>query len=143
MPDVFFEETPFYDWTVPAITPAEVRAPAPAPKRVRKRKPPPRPSTAGKTFATSPPRGRKLTSQARTLLIDRMEAAVEDGRVDLHDDFEDCEFLDLTCGELELLVRILYPFDVAEQTARLAEIRDVIEKANKRKAKVTRSEPVR
>lgn len=58
-------------------------------------------------------RRRTLTRQEATTLDDRVNEAIESGVIDLHDDFEKCEFLDLTHGELELLMRILSPGDEA------------------------------
>lgn len=117
MPSVGFIPAVEFVWTPrPATPPAEVRAPA----LPRKRSPR---SPAKKKPARKP----KLTPQLRTVLIDNLEAALEDGRIDLHDDFEDCEFLDLTHGELVLLGAILYP-DELERAEFVAELVKRLEK---------------
>lgn len=117
------------EFTVCGLAPREVRAPAP-PKRKR-------PSTAGiprKPQPSKAGRSGRLSPQQASVFIERMEAAIEAGLIDLHSDFEDCTFLDLTHGEAELLVRILYS-DEPERTARLAELRDVLAKRKPRKRK--------
>lgn len=89
-----------FDWTAP---------PAPAVKRRRPRPKKPRPKRKPKTR-----RKAAFTPQVRSLLIDRLETAVESGVIDLHDDAEHCDQLCITTGEYALLLRILFPEDYDE-----------------------------
>lgn len=52
---------------------------------------------------------RVLTSQVRTVLIDRIEAAIDCGRVGINPEDMPCEGLDFTRNEVEALMRILCP----------------------------------
>lgn len=52
---------------------------------------------------------RTLSPQCRTVLIDRLERAVERGLIDLADDHEHCDELCVTAGEYALLLRLLFP----------------------------------
>jgi hypothetical protein len=52
---------------------------------------------------------RVLTSQVRTVLIDRIEAAIDCGRVGINPEDMASESLDFTLAELALLLRILLP----------------------------------
>jgi hypothetical protein len=95
---VHFVESPSFSWPP---SPA-VRAPAPPVKP----KPKPKPKKKRKGRAVIP-------IQCRTVLIDRLEAAVEGGAIDLHDDYEHCDQLAITGGEYALLLRLLFPEDYA------------------------------
>ncbi len=99
MPATFVPDVEFV-WP-PRPRTAPPARPAPAAARCRKKKFPKPPAPA-------------FTSQCRTVLIDRLEAAVEVGTIDLHDDFEPCDQLAITGGEYALLLRLLFPEEYAE-----------------------------
>lgn len=86
MPASSFTPSPGFDWP-----PAPRRRARP---KKRKRKPP-----------------RVLTAQVRTVLIDRIEAAIAAGLVDLLADGGPTPELQITTGELALLLSILFPED--------------------------------
>jgi hypothetical protein len=107
MPVTFVLE-PQFDFTQPACP---VRAPAPR-RKPGPKGPRPRPKRR---------KAGRLSPQVRSQLVDRLEDAVQDGRIELNDEFMPCESLDLTVGELRALVCILYP-DGREQAEALAEL---------------------
>ncbi len=54
-------------------------------------------------------KAKRFTPQRRAVLIDRLEAAIESGLIDLNDEDMPCESLDFTLAELALLMRIFLP----------------------------------
>jgi hypothetical protein len=118
MPETEFVATVVHDWTGQAEPAPEVRAPVP-----RRKKPGPKPKPRKKP--RTPRAGRALPVQLRTLFIDRMEEALEVGVIDLNPEDMACEGLLLTHGELELLLKILFPNE-PERAERLDELRAVL-----------------
>ena len=82
--------------------PAPVAIAALLPKARRAKKP-----VAKKRKRKLRPAFRIIPVQTRTILDDRMEAAIEDGRIALCDEEIPCESLDVTRQELQALFRIL------------------------------------
>ncbi len=55
------------------------------------------------------PKRAPMPPQCRSVLIDRIEAATLDGRIELCDEEMPCESLDFTLEELAFLLRLLFP----------------------------------
>jgi hypothetical protein len=101
MPVTSFTPIVMHDWTGQSARPA----PRPGKKgRPARRKPKRKPRR--KARSAIPP-------QCRTVLIDRLEAAIESGLVRLCDEDMECDALDFTLAELALLQRILFPEEYA------------------------------
>lgn len=95
MPTIQFIDEEF---ACPPVGSAAVRAPAPPKPKARKCKRKPKKRKA-----------RPLTAQQQSIIDDRLEAAVNDGRIEIDDDFTACASLDLMPGELVVLARVLFP----------------------------------
>jgi hypothetical protein len=110
MPVTSFVLTPSFDWT---LSPA--RAPG-KPPGTRCRPEPKRKKAKAKKAKIKP--AAKLSPQCRSVLIDRLEAATLDGRIELCDEDMPCEALDFTLAELAfLLERVLFPEEYRDPTA--------------------------
>lgn len=75
-----------------------------APKRRKRAKKPARKTKVKRC-------GRPLSPQCRSVLIDRLELAVERGQIDMTDDHDPVDALCVTAGEYALLLRLLFPED--------------------------------
>lgn len=99
MPVTSFVITTVHDWTRPPAPSAPAPTPRVAPKTITPR--------CKKTRKRAPKR--PISPQCRTVLIDRLEAAIADGRIELCAEEMPCESLDFTLAELAFLQRILFP----------------------------------
>lgn len=118
MPAPSFVLTPSFDWSAPP-DPAPLSAgrqsdrPTPAPKPRKPRVAPRDRLRVAKLLAAKPAarkraRGR-LPQNTLTVLIDRLEAAIAAGRIDLLADDGETPAVEITTGELSLLLAILLP----------------------------------
>jgi hypothetical protein len=81
--------------------------PAQAPAALQGRKPRAKPAAQPKAKRRPRPARRVIPVQVRTILDDRLNAAIESGLIELCDEDMACESLDMTLAELALLMKIL------------------------------------
>lgn len=108
MPAVSFTPVPSFDWTftpVPSYDWTEPSRPAPTPTPPPLL--PPLPPLRKRNHRDPLPRG------CRTVLIDRFEAAIQSGLIDLCDEDMECTSLDFTLQEVAMLLAILIPEEYA------------------------------